>query len=152
MRLLGFLFVIVLLLAAVGWFRGWFSVTTHASGNGDVTLEVDNDRIRDDAQATAAKIGQLSAKAAAAVKSMGRKVSAEESDLEGTLAAVDLRARDLTVTAGSQTIELHVPSSVAITRDKKSVGFEQLQPTTRVRLTFHHTGDDRSLSRIEILE
>jgi hypothetical protein len=40
------------------------------------------------------------------VKSLGSKVSADESTLEGTLAVVDQAARDLTLTAGSETIEL----------------------------------------------
>jgi len=153
MRILGFLFLIVLLLTAVGYFRGWFSVsTTHAAGKSDVTVGVDQDKMRDDARAAAAKIGQLSAKAAAAVKSLGRKAGPDESDLEGNVKAVDVAARDLTLTSGTETIDLHVPTGVPITRHAATVGFEQLLPATRVKLTFKHAGDERSLARIEILQ
>jgi len=152
MRYLGFLFVIVLLLAIVGYFRGWFSVTTTAAaGKTGVTLGVDNDKIADDTKAAGAKVGELSAQAAEIVRSLGRKVGSEESELEGTLTAVDLAARDLTVTASSRTIDLHVPTGVPIMRDGKSAGFDELQPATRVKLSFKHAGDDRRLSRIEIL-
>ena len=152
MRLLGFLFVVLLLLAGVGYLRGWFAIsTTNAAGKGDVTLAVDQDKISADAKTAGTKIGQLSAKAIAAVKSLGSKVSADETTLEGTLSVVDQAARDLTLTAGSEKIELHVPSGIPVTRDGKAVGFDQLQPATRVKLAFKHAGEDRVLARIEIL-
>jgi len=152
MRLLGYLFVIALLLAAVGWFRGWFAIsTTHAAGKDEVTLEVDQHTMRDDAKAAGKRLGELSAKAVVAVKSLGSNVSADESTLEGTLSVVDRAARDLTFTAGGETIELHVPPGIPLTRDGKAVDFDQLQPATRVKFAFEHAGEDRALSRIEIL-
>lgn len=152
MRFLGFVFVLILLLAAVGYFRGWFSVTTtHAGARSDVTVAVDKNMIGDDAQAAASKLGALSAKAVEKVKSLGRTVSASESELDATVKAIDSAARDLTVTANSQTIDLHVPSDVPITRDGSSVGFDQLHPATRVTLSFKQAGEDRKLSRIVIL-
>ena len=46
MRFLGFIFILVLILAVVGYFRDWFSVSTsHASGKSDVTLEVDSKKL-----------------------------------------------------------------------------------------------------------
>jgi len=152
MRFLGFLFIIALIVGAVGYFRGWFTVvTTHASGKGEVTLGVDNDKIRDDAEAAAAGVGRLSRKAAETVRSLGRKVGSDATELEGTLTALDLTARDLTVTAHSETIELRVPATVPIIRDGTNVGFEQLRLSTRVKLSFAHDGEDRRLTRIEIL-
>jgi len=152
MRFLGIVFVIVLILAVVGFFRGWFSVTTtHAGGKSDVTLGVDNGKIGDDAKAAASRLGALSATAADKVKSLGGNAGPEESELEGTLTAVDPAARGLKVTAGAQTLDLHVPTAVPITRDGGSVGFEQLRPATRVKLSFKHAGEDRKLSQIEIL-
>jgi hypothetical protein len=63
MHLLGFLFVILLLLAAVGYSRGWFAIsTTHAAGKEDVTLAVDQGKMLDDARAAGSKLGQLSAR------------------------------------------------------------------------------------------
>jgi len=152
MRFLGFLFVIVLVVAVVGYFRGWFFVTTtHASGKDGVTFAVDDDKLRDDGNAATAKLGQLSAQGLEKVKSLGRTVSATESGIEGTLTVVDAPAHEVTLTASSQTIELHVLSSVAITKDGKGAGFADLRAGTNVKAYFQHVGDDRRLSRIEIL-
>jgi hypothetical protein len=146
MRLLGFLFVLVLIVAAVGYVRGWFSVTTtHAAGKGGVTFGVDSEKIADDAKAAGAQVGELSAKAVEGVKSMG----SDTSEVEGTITAVD--GRDLTLTTSSQKMALHVPSGVPILSNGESVGFEQLHPASRVKLSFKHAGEDRSLTRIEIL-
>ena len=152
MRSLGFLFLVVLVVAGFGYFRGWFSVTTtHAGGKNEVTLGVDQDKIRDDANAAASRLGQLSTQAAEKVKTLGSKVGPEESELEGEITAVDVAARDLTMTASSQTIDLHVPTAVPILRDGEKVAFEALRSGTRVKFSFQHTGDDRRLSRIQIL-
>jgi hypothetical protein len=152
MRFLGFIFVIVVILAAVGYCRGWFSVTTtHAGGRSEVTLGVDNEKISDDTKSATDRLGELSAKAVEAVKSLGRTVSANASELEGTVTAVDPAARDLTVVASSKAIDLHVPIAVPIRRDGESVAFGQLHPATRVKLSFEHAGDNRRLSRIDIL-
>lgn len=153
MRLLGYLIVVIVGLAVIGYFRGWFAVsTTHAAGRDEVTVAVDRDRAEADAKAASAKLGQLTAKAVAAVKSLGTKVSAVESTLEGTLTAVDQAARDLTVTAGGEAFALHVPTGIPVTRNGAAAGFEQLQPTKRVKLAFRHAGEDRYLTRIEILD
>lgn len=154
MRILGFLFVVAIVLAVAGYSRGWFTISTstaHAAGKSEVSVQIDEHKVRDDANAASAQLGQLSAKAVAAVKSLASKVSADESALEGTLLTVDQAARDFTLSAGSETIGLHVPTGVPLTRDGKAVGFEQLQPTARVRLAFRHAGEDRKLVRIEIL-
>ncbi|MEO6595147.1 MAG: hypothetical protein ABIP94_10385 [Planctomycetota bacterium] len=152
MRLLGYLFVLVLVLAAVGYFRGWYSVTTtHAGGKTGVTLGVDKDSLGEDAKAVAAKLGQLSSKAAEAVRSLGHKVGPNASELEGSVATADAVGRDLSVTVGSQTIELHVAGTVPITRKGATAGFDELRPATPVKLTFEHAGDAQKLTRIEIL-
>jgi hypothetical protein len=152
MRFLGLLFILVVFLAAVGYLRGWFFVTTtHASGKDEVTLAVDDDKIRDDGKAASAKLGQLSAQGLEKVKSLGRTVSPSESAIDGTLTAVDAPAHEVTLTASAQTIELHVLPTVPIAKDGKDVGFEQLRPGTNVKAYFQHVGDDRRLSRIEVL-
>lgn len=152
MRILGALFVISLLLAAFGYFRGWFAVsTTHAAGKANVTLEVDRDRFRDDARSAGAKLSRLSTKTVAAVQQVGQEVSPVESVLEGTVTAVDGSARELTLAAGAESIALHVPTTVPITRDGSIVEFAQLRANQRVKLTIEHAGVDRTLSRIAIL-
>jgi hypothetical protein len=158
MRLLGFLFLIVLVLAAVGYFRGWFTVTTtHAGSTTGVTLQVDKDKVDLDTRSAAARLDELSARAAEKVRALGRKISPEASELEGAVTGVDVLKRDLTVSASSQavelqqTIDLHVPSTIPVMRDGKSVGFEELRPGTKVKLTFKDSGDVRYLGRIDIL-
>ena len=151
MRFLGLVFIIAVVLLAVGFFRGWFSVSAvHAGGKSDITLGVDGNKIGDDANAVAARMGQLSASAVEKVKSMSRTVGADESELEGTLTSVDPTARDLTLTVNSQPIEMHVPSGIPITREGQSVGFDELRSSLLVKCFFKHAGDDRKLSRIEI--
>ena len=152
MRILGLLFLIVLVVAGIGYFRGWFSVTTaHAAGRKEIIVGVDDEMIDDDTKAVATALGDLSAKAAEALKSLGRKVGADETELDGVLTAVDHAARDLTLTAGGKAIELHVPAAVSITRDGTKVGVDQLLADMRVKCTFQYAGDRRRLLRILIL-
>ncbi len=149
MRFLGFLFLIVLLVAVVGLFRGWFTVTTtsHAGENKDVTLGVHPDRMKDDA----ARLVELPELVAAKVRAMATKVGADESEIEGTVLTADAASRRLVVSSGAETLELNVASSVAVERNGEAVGFEQLQPSSRVRMRFRHDGDVRKLARVEVL-
>ena len=152
MRFLGFIFVVVLILAVVGYFRDWFSVSTsHAGGKTDVTLEVNSKKLSDDTKAAADGVGDLSAKAADAVKSLGNKAAPAGSKLEGTLTTVDVAARDLQLNDGTKTHDVHVPSAVPIMRAGESVGFEALRPAIRVMLSYSGAGDRPTLTRIDIL-
>jgi hypothetical protein len=150
MRVLGFLFLVVLVVAVVGVFRGWFTVatTSHAGETKNVTVGVNTDRMREDA----AKLAELPERVAAQVRAMGKKVSADESEIEGTVMTADTPARRLVVTSGAETLDLTVPSTVRIERGGESVTFEQLRPSSRVRMRFRHDGDARKLARIEILD
>ena len=157
MKILGFLFLIVLLVAVVGWFRGWFSVTTAHAGT-HVTVHVDEGKIRDDSRSAAESIADTSEKIAAVVKSVGHRTTTAESTLHGTITAVDMVARDLMVRVDSDdrgaappTLRLRVPTALAITRDGASVGFEQVRLGDRVCLTFVDADADRRLARIELL-
>lgn len=151
MRFLGFVFVVVLILAGVGYSLGWFSVSTsQASGKRDVTLEVNERKLGDDTRAVTDRLGELTAKAVHAIKSLGRK-TVEGSELEGTLASVDAAARDLAVTVGGETHEVHVPSAVPILKEGESVGFEALRPAAHVKLSFTGAGDRWTLTRVDIL-
>ncbi len=152
MRFLGFIFILVLILAVVGYFRDWFSVSTsHASGKSDVTLEVDSKKLGADAKAAADGVAVYSGKAVEGVKALVGKGTAEATDLEGALTAVDAVARDIVVTVDSKTHDVHVPSGVPVTRAGDKVGFEALRPGARVKLSFSHVGDVRNLTGIEIL-
>jgi hypothetical protein len=152
MRFLGFVFLMALILACVGYFRGWFSVTTtHAGGKNEITLGIDSGKAGDDAKAVTERLGILSDKAVEVVRSLGRKVGTDESELEGVLSAVNSARRDITMTIGAQSIGLHVPSGTPITRDSEAVGLDQLQVGARVKVAVKQTGDEHRLSRIEVL-
>lgn len=153
MRFLGFIFVLLLILALVGYFRGWYSVTTtHASGKDEVTVGVDNDKIGADTKAAARGLGRLSQKAVAAVKSLGKKTGANETELQGTIDSTAPAGRDLTLAVGTEKIDLHVPTTVPITKDGKAADFSVLQPGTRARLFFEQHGEDQDLIRIEAVD
>lgn len=152
MRFLGFIFIVVLILGVVGYFRDWFSVSTsHASGKSDVTLEVDSEKLAADAKAAADGVAVYSGKAVEGVKSMVGKSTAEATELEGTVTAIDAAARDLVVTVDAKKHDVHVPSGVPVTRAGDSIGFEALRAGARVKLSFSHAGDVRTLTRIAIL-
>lgn len=151
MKLLGFLFFLVLVLAVVGYGRGWFSVaTSHASGKTGVAVSVDNDKVTDDAAAVANKLGVGDAKKDQTPQP-ATAGDANESDVEGVITFVDLAGRDLTVTVDGETIVQHVPTSVAATRGGVAVPFEQLRATMRARFSYEQTGASRHLVRLELL-
>lgn len=151
MRFLGLLFLLLLILAGVGYCRGWFTVTTtHAGGRDRVTVGVDEDRIGADARAAANKIGELSAAAVEKLRGLGEKVDPDTRVVEGSVAAVDQAARDIEVTAGAERIRLHVPLGVAITKDGQAVDFDRLRPGTAVRLVLDEDPEHLRLERIEL--
>jgi hypothetical protein len=139
MKLLGFLFVFVLLLAVVGYFRGWFMISTSdASGKSGMEMTIDRDKLGDDAKAVTGQVSTATAK------------EREGHAVEGVLAVVDVAARNLTVTVGVERIVQHVATAVAITRDGASIGLDELRSGMRAKLVFDHA-DPRELLRIEIL-
>ncbi len=151
MRFLGAVFLVVLLLAVVGYFRGWFAITTtHAGGRDQVTVGIARDKIEHDTKEAVEGLGELSAKAVEQVRSLGRKARAEETELEAIVTSADTVTRGLVVAAGSESIAFTVPSTVPIRRGSETVGFDQLRRDTRVRLWFRHVGDDRKLARIDV--
>lgn len=152
MRVLGFLFVIALIVAAIGLYRGWFSVrTTQAAGKSGVELKVDKDKMSDDTRAAAEQVGRLGAKAAEKIKSLARKVGGQESELEGTITAIDVAARDLTVATADNTVDLRVPAGVQVRRDGMVVGFDELRTGARVKLRLKNDGSDLVLLGITLL-
>jgi hypothetical protein len=59
-KLLGVLLGLAIVLAAVGFFRGWFSITTTDEGTDtNVNLRIDRQRIKEDADLAREKAGEL---------------------------------------------------------------------------------------------
>ena len=152
MRALGYLFAILLILAVVGYIRGWFSVTTaEAGGKHRVTVGVNDDKISADAKAATVPLASHSAGAVEALNSTARKLGTAASEVQGTLTAVDATTRELTLTTGTQTLDFQVPDGVVILRDGEPLGFADLQPAMRVVLTFGQAGETKRLARITIV-
>ncbi len=63
--LIAVLFVLALVVVGVGFFRGWFTVSTPAAKEGNkvnVNLEVDRDKMQDDADKVKRKASELTDK------------------------------------------------------------------------------------------
>jgi hypothetical protein len=73
--LLSLLGVVVLILAVVGFFRGWFTITGDGRGgeSSKVTLTVDADKVKEDAGKAKDKTMELSGKAKDEAKDLTRK-------------------------------------------------------------------------------
>ena len=59
-KFLGTLVVVVLIVAGVGFYRGWFGVSTYDQpGETNVELKIDKERIQQDAKAASKKAREL---------------------------------------------------------------------------------------------
>ena len=89
MKSLGFLFIVAIVIAAVGYYRGWFSVSTvDAGGNPGVTIGVDKGKLGDDAKSWTTKAGSSTAKALEGVTEPGPGLGADTSPFEAALVEV----------------------------------------------------------------
>lgn len=66
-RFYGFLIVLVICVAAIGFYRGWFAVSSHspdaASQKVDINLSVDPDKMKADAETVKDKAVELTGQA-----------------------------------------------------------------------------------------
>jgi hypothetical protein len=152
MRALGFLFIVVLIVAAIGLFQGWFSVSsTHAAGKTGVELSVDKDKMTHDTGSVANEVGRIGREAADKIKQLAHRTGPKDSELDGNVSAVDAVGRKLTVTTGNTGLELHVPADVPVTRDGATVDLASLQPGTHVKVGLKHSGDDLVVSSVTVV-
>lgn len=148
MRFLGFVFLCVLLAAAFGLYRGWFSFSTaDASDRGAVTVGL-TQKARSDAQTAAGQLGRLSKQLSDKVGALG-KVTNERTELHGTITSVDVPLRHVVVEVARESLAFDVADTVAVVRAGQKVSFDQLSANTAVSLLFEGAGDDRRLIRIE---
>lgn len=149
MRFLGFVFVLVMLAAAFGLYRGWFSFSTaNATERGEVTVGL-TPRARSDAQAAAGQIGKLSKQLSDKVSTLGKAVASEHTELRGTVTAVNTARRHVVVQVAGESLAFDVAETVAIVKAGAIVDIAQLSVNSDVRLLFAGVGEDRRLTRIE---
>ncbi|MCU0720961.1 MAG: hypothetical protein MUC83_14720 [Pirellula sp.] len=64
MKVLGWVLVVLVIVAILGFYRGWFSITTQSNDttmqNSEVKLQVDEDKIDSDSDALKDKVRELS--------------------------------------------------------------------------------------------
>ena len=125
MRALGVLFVLLLVVAAIGWFRGWFRVETSlAGGRDEVALRVDRERIEDVARRAKAKIEAL--------------VDDEGDGWDGLAAqvvSIDVPARELGVRVAGMAVVLSVAADVVVVDGDRRVALAELRVGEAVRVT-----------------
>ena len=67
MKIFGTLFVLLVLFAAIGFYQGWFSMSSSNNNSEDrkvdVNLTVDGDKMQADAEAVKEKVEELTGKA-----------------------------------------------------------------------------------------
>lgn len=74
-RLFGTLLLLLICVAGVGFYRGWFSVSTHGTDgenhNVDVNLSVDTDKVKADAETVKEKAVELTHEAGSEASKLG---------------------------------------------------------------------------------
>lgn len=145
MKLIGFLFVCCVVIGVVGYLRGWFTVTTVSAGGKDgMTVTIESDKLSDDAYVLQKQLPLQHDANAVTTTELATEVA-------GVLSAIDVAARNLSLTVGGETIVQHVKADVAIDHDGESLGLEDLRATMRVQLIFASRNQQRSLVRVVIL-
>jgi hypothetical protein len=150
--------VLVLLVAGVvglGFYRGWFSVTSDSTdAKSNITLTMDQDKIQEDTKSATDSVQGLGQEAedeveAVGEKSMGEK-SMDEKSMDGTLVSVS--GDTLTMTNEDGTEHSHaLVAGAEVTRDGKVGEVADLRPGMRLRVTTE-SAEPYAATRIEALD
>jgi len=149
MKLLGYLFVLAIVLAVLGYARGWFTVEAASNPErADVKVSVDRDRMSEDARSVMDRVGAGGAKSEPTTES---PTGSSGTFLDGRITSVQAATRDLTVAVGSGTSTHRVAAGVPITRAGATIAFDLLQPDMKVRLSFDASKPTPNLIGVAIL-
>jgi hypothetical protein len=145
MRKLGFLFLIVLVVACVGLWRGWFVV--EARERPQPRVLIDREKVADDAAA-------LTDSAVAAFKSRSKPASSGNGAIEvaATPVRVDSSASSIDLRVGGDVFTVGIDSEVAILVDGKSAALGQLSADAPVTLHLTPTADGKSLRVTRVVQ
>jgi hypothetical protein len=147
MRFFGTLFFVVLVIALLGWWRGWFFVEAANTGHRTETrLTIDRERISDDAADAAAKVEALTDRAVAVFKSRSKAATTRADGIEvaATLVAVNEPARTVQLRVGDEVFTAGVGRDVGITIAGQNATIGQLR--TGAEVTLHMTPTDAGKS------
>jgi hypothetical protein len=71
--------VLVLCVVGLGFYRGWFTLSSHSSGTEsnkvDINLSMDGDKVKEDAETVKEKTAELTGNVTEGAKDIGDKVS-----------------------------------------------------------------------------
>ena len=78
-KLCGMLLLLLICVAGIGFYRGWFSVSSHSadanSHNVDLNLRVDGDKVKADAETVREKAAELTGDAKHAASKLGHQAT-----------------------------------------------------------------------------
>jgi hypothetical protein len=149
MRILGTLFLLLLVFAVLGWFRGWFVVESAAATRSGPRVVVDSDKVAGDARAAADKIGELSAKATSSITAKATPATNGLLSIEGEVITVDLAKRRVDLRIGGDDLTMDVPDSTPITIAGTSKMLADLQTGQKVQLSLQADGTRLLLKSID---
>lgn len=139
LRLIGFLVVVVAVLVGVGIWRDWivFASADSPSGSG-VRINLNETRIREDADAVGAQIRSLSQNVALRVKAVGESVG-DRTILRGAVRSAGEGA--LSVIVDGETLDLAIGEGVEISLMGRSTRLGALGPGDRVTVHLSERGE-----------
>jgi hypothetical protein len=145
MRALGFLFLVVLVVAGVGWWRGWFVVD--ASQRSQPRVSIDREKVAGDAAGAAAKVEALTDRAVAAFKSRSQPAPDGNGAIEvaATLVRANASANSVDLRVGEEVFTAGIGSEVAILVDGRRASLGELRSAAAVTLRLMPTADGTSL-------
>lgn len=148
MRLFGFLCVLTLVLAAIGWFRAWYDLVA-AGGATRPDFVVDRDQLTQDARSAATRIGQLTDRAQRAISGKTSEQAAGEVTFDAAVVVVDPLQGEIDLTVGNDALTLTVPRATPITIAGTKRRLEDLRSGQDVRVALVAQDDRLCLERID---
>ncbi len=115
LRFLGVILLLVLVLAGVGLWRGWFSLssTTNESGKKSYTIEVDEDKLGEDVDRVKDKLAKVTS---------------------GAIEKIDAAANTITVKTEAGDVEVPVDESTSFKLGDDVIKLGDLKPGDRLRI------------------
>jgi hypothetical protein len=78
-KVIAVVFVLMLGVAGLGFYRGWFTLSSHSSGTEsnkvDINLSMDGDKVKEDAETVKDKAAELTGNVTEGAKDLGDQVS-----------------------------------------------------------------------------
>ncbi|MEZ5964567.1 MAG: hypothetical protein R3F56_12030 [Planctomycetota bacterium] len=139
-RLFFVLLIILVGTVGLGYYRGWFGVSTaEAGGKKGLVLTWNADKVKADMAQAGSKLKSMSQGVVDKIKGKAKEVSATVSELEGTITGVDATTHTVTLDSDGNSIPLVVADTANV---------EQLNGKT-VRVTLEKSGDTMIVTKIE---